>query len=496
MALENNLVVDSDAELKAFLSSILSSEGIVVNINRTFIAYNNGTNRNRVFARCANRMAQKGTDEKFVVIALMCYPALNWILKARDIDAMIEQLHDMDTDGSVRNISEIQSLLENSTGYVKPRLHLEMRKLFFARCQQLVDAVDDAMNRAVFRSAQPCKPARISLAMAMLRGSILDSDPVSAVMIRNNFDGIIEDIAKVGGEAIKELVLQLAPNEGVVQGAEAAYLYHNTEVLLREYSRITHPSSVDGNSTLRLIATAGNQLDASDHKSDARYAQAQILLQYEHEEEPGMDMMDLDVPAPPEPDIVDAPTLEQEPSMQDNAPEMPAKKTNAFGTLKAAATEPKVEPHESAKSVESHPTQPRPQKPDVPQTPKAEPKAEPVAPAQRPKADREAALAGFNITRKVEPSKEVKKPKKPITDKRTSTSKSSPKEDSAKAPKQKQPSKEAPAKSQKKPANEKQQNSDEPKKAQPFDQSFRKRGRGSSKKAQQSNGQISFEELH
>lgn len=194
MALENNLVVDSDAELKAFLSSILSSEGIVVNINRTFIAYNNGTNRNRVFARCANRMAQKGTDEKFVVIALMCYPALNWILKARDIDAMIEQLHDMDTDGSVRNISEIQSLLENSTGYVKPRLHLEMRKLFFARCQQLVDAVDDAMNRAVFRSAQPCKPARISLAMAMLRGSILDSDPVSAVMIRNNFDGIIEGI--------------------------------------------------------------------------------------------------------------------------------------------------------------------------------------------------------------------------------------------------------------------------------------------------------------
>lgn len=129
MALENNLVVDSDAELKAFLSSILSSEGIVVNINRTFIAYNNGTNRNRVFARCANRMAQKGTDEKFVVIALMCYPALNWILKARDIDAMIEQLHDMDTDGSVRNISEIQSLLENSTGYVKPRLHLEMHCL-------------------------------------------------------------------------------------------------------------------------------------------------------------------------------------------------------------------------------------------------------------------------------------------------------------------------------------------------------------------------------
>lgn len=217
----------------------------------------------------------------------------------------------------------------------------------------------------------------------------------------------------------------------------------------------------------------------------------------EHEEKPGMDMMDLDVPAPPEPDIVDSPAIEQKPPMPDKVPDLPAKETNAFGTPKAVVAEPKVKPHEPAKPAESHPAQPRTvQKPDVPQMQKAESKTAPSAPAQRPKADREAALAGFNITRKVEPSKEVKKPKKPITDKRTSTSKSSPKEDSANAPKQKQPSKEAPAKSQKKPANEKQQNSDEPKKAQPFDQSFRKRGRGSSKKAQQSNGQISFEELH
>lgn len=217
----------------------------------------------------------------------------------------------------------------------------------------------------------------------------------------------------------------------------------------------------------------------------------------EHEEKPDMDMMDFDIPASSEPDTVDSPAIEQKPPMPDKVPDLPAKETNAFGTPKAVVAEPKVKPHEPAKPAESHPAQPRTvQKPDVPQMQKAESKTAPSAPAQRPKADREAALAGFNITRKVEPSKEVKKPKKPITDKRMSTSKSSPEENSANAPKQKQPSKEAPAKSQKKPANEKQQNSDEPKKAQPFDQSFRKRGRGSSKKAQQSNGQISFEELH
>lgn len=69
----NNDIAITEAKLKDFLSSVLSSEGIVVDIRRTFIEYN-GVNRSRVFARHANRMACKGSNEKFVVIALLCYP--------------------------------------------------------------------------------------------------------------------------------------------------------------------------------------------------------------------------------------------------------------------------------------------------------------------------------------------------------------------------------------------------------------------------------------
>lgn len=212
----------------------------------------------------------------------------------------------------------------------------------------------------------------------------------------------------------------------------------------------------------------------------------------EHEEELDTDMMGLDVPASYEPATVDSPALEQKSPAPDKVRDLPAKEANVFGTPKAVVAEPKAKPHEPAKPAESHPAQSRTvQKTDVTQTQKAESKTAPSTPAQRPKADREAALAGFNITRKVEPSKEVKKPKKPITDKRMGTSKSTPEENTSKP---QQIAKEAPTKQQKKPANEKQQNSDASKKTQPFDQSFRKRGRGSSKKAQQSNGQISFEE--
>lgn len=180
----NNDIAITEAKLKDFLSSVLSSEGIVVDIRRTFIEYN-GVNRSRVFARHANRMACKGSNEKFVVIALLCYPALQWLLKAQDIDALIEKLKEENEDESVWRMSNIQRILESSMGGCKPQLRLEMRKLFFARCQQLVDEIDEAMNKAVFMNPAS-KPSRISLAMAMLRGSILDSDPVTASIILQN----------------------------------------------------------------------------------------------------------------------------------------------------------------------------------------------------------------------------------------------------------------------------------------------------------------------
>lgn len=208
----NNNFVDTDAKIKDFLNAVLSSEGIVVDIRRTFINYN-GVNRSRVFARRANEMASKGGNEKFVVIALMCYPALQWILQAQDIDRLVEELREQNPDESVSRMSNIQRVLESSLGGCKPQLRLEMRKVFFARCQQLVDAVDEAMNAAVFHNPKS-KAGKISLAMALLRGSILETDPVTAVTIRTHFDSIIEDVAAMAGDTIKPLVMQLAPNEG------------------------------------------------------------------------------------------------------------------------------------------------------------------------------------------------------------------------------------------------------------------------------------------
>ena len=51
-AVSNNKLANTENHLKDFLQTVLSSEGIVVDIRRTFIEYN-GVNRSRAFARHA-----------------------------------------------------------------------------------------------------------------------------------------------------------------------------------------------------------------------------------------------------------------------------------------------------------------------------------------------------------------------------------------------------------------------------------------------------------
>ena len=44
------------------------------------------------------------------MIALLCYPALQWLLKAQDIDALIEKLKEENEDESVWRMSNIQRI--------------------------------------------------------------------------------------------------------------------------------------------------------------------------------------------------------------------------------------------------------------------------------------------------------------------------------------------------------------------------------------------------
>ncbi len=57
----NNDIAITEAKLKDFLSSVLSSEGIVVDIRRTFIEYN-GVNRSRVFCPSCKPHGLQGVE--------------------------------------------------------------------------------------------------------------------------------------------------------------------------------------------------------------------------------------------------------------------------------------------------------------------------------------------------------------------------------------------------------------------------------------------------
>lgn len=277
---DDNRLIASDVELRDFLLTLTSeAEETDMTIRRTFISYA-GPNRSRAFARYINRAAAKGEADRYVATALIVYPALKWILKAKNLDDMeehIQTLQQNNVDKNGKNLrNPIQDALSLRLSNEKMNLRLSSRKAFFARCEQLVDAIDRAADMGVFHGTRKNQAGRLTLAAAMLRGTELESDPISTRLIRTYTEDIVEDVKNAGAEEIVPLMQALSPGDGTLSDAEELYLYHNVSMLLREYSRIASPSQYDSNEVIRLLA---NEYAISG-SSEAKKAQAQILIQY------------------------------------------------------------------------------------------------------------------------------------------------------------------------------------------------------------------------
>lgn len=68
---------------KALAKAVFSEEGTVY-FHRTFISFD-GSDRTRVITRYANTAMEKGGDIAVAARAVMIYPAIKWLLKAREM---------------------------------------------------------------------------------------------------------------------------------------------------------------------------------------------------------------------------------------------------------------------------------------------------------------------------------------------------------------------------------------------------------------------------
>lgn len=184
---------------KALAKAVFSEEGTVY-FHRTFISFD-GSDRTRVITRYANTAMEKGGDIAVAARAVMIYPAIKWLLKAREIEAVIAALPEEAAQGDFCRLVGMQSMLVRLTGE-KPEMRLQVRREFFERCQEFTDVVFKAVLESVYRKSTRKNMARPRLAMLLLGedDGVAGQEEISTHTIKTYYLEIIEAVAAHSGE--------------------------------------------------------------------------------------------------------------------------------------------------------------------------------------------------------------------------------------------------------------------------------------------------------
>lgn len=256
-------------------------------IKRTFVTMNGTVDINRSIVKNANALIQKGGTTRSVTEALLILPAVKWLIKAKRIDDVIAAFSDSaipeycTESKELRRLVEMQEILDMDS-HGSSRLRLERRAQFIERSEELVQTVEKAVSKTVYTC--PGKQSKVTLAGCLLRGKITECDSLTSRHVSRYFGEIVEDVEGFSGERIAYLMERLVPAE-VPEEAELAYLYHNVDILMREYSRILYPNSDSEvhNAVMRLLASS-NESVRLKYKTELKRSrveeQAYFLIDY------------------------------------------------------------------------------------------------------------------------------------------------------------------------------------------------------------------------
>lgn len=257
---------------RALAEAVFSEEGSVC-FHRTFVDFGE-SDRTRVLIRYANQAVEEGGTVAAAAKAVMIYPAIKWLLKAEKIEAVLAALTPEAECGAFGRLVGMQSMLVRMNGE-KPELRLQMRQCFFERCRALADTVFSAVTQSVYRKATRKSVMRPQLAMLLLGedDGVSGKGAISAHGIKTYYMEIIRAVAEQSGEEIRALMKELMPDTGP-KTAELAVLYHNTELLLREYARIVSGYHDDGE---MLLASMGS---GESRYTERKCEQSVLLAEY------------------------------------------------------------------------------------------------------------------------------------------------------------------------------------------------------------------------
>lgn len=236
-----------------------------------------------VIMNMMNTVLDESPDMHDTVLALSILPALRWLTKASSLDNVIDEVYGSKNEGELTRLSAIQKILTNLTGET-PSLMLSKRKGFFVACNELVTLLTNAIlsvkeyassGNKVYKCLTPFLSSKYY-------------EGVSKYSYTNHFSEAVGLVHSYCEGKIEELLDEIlfSPASIVSDDPEEAYLYHNMDLLMREYNKIIWEAEISADPSMKILAVSAKkpaELEAQIEnitESMKKYSQAYLLVEY------------------------------------------------------------------------------------------------------------------------------------------------------------------------------------------------------------------------
>ena len=197
-----------------------------------------------------NQILKDNPKMKYTILALVLYPALKWSLYGENITDIMQNAH-FDSDAF---LLETQRILRSVFGVGKT-LDLECRNKYFETCKHVIDEIDTAVLRLVNGNNEHGKQMAATLQLVM-NESFDELQEPSKFEVKKYLPLAVESLHIQFGQSLRnDMDSLLHPDSQMFfqDDDEYLYAYHNTKLLLREYSRLYWARTGDDDVIVRVL---------------------------------------------------------------------------------------------------------------------------------------------------------------------------------------------------------------------------------------------------
>lgn len=259
--------VISNVGLKEVIKNMMEMDVPELTFMRSFTQHSSSV----LIMKRYNELIAENPDLQDIVTAFAVYPALKWAQKAENIDAVMARV--CASDQNAQRLINVQRALADVTGY-EPKLRLCNRKKYFEASRKLTWRLEHLVEQ--IRDFPGEGEVYANILSIMLGNEKAD---VSKYMTNQHAKAAMELAYECAGREVDALVDDVFT--GIVQSDdEMSLIYHNIDILLREYNRILWHTQNSDDRAMRLLACESEEEMLKITEHDDKYRQAYLIVEY------------------------------------------------------------------------------------------------------------------------------------------------------------------------------------------------------------------------